>query len=158
MCRRTSLATGLNNRICEDFQAFQFFFLQMLKNFQGQTPWKFQGPKKNTKARARVILTLKTTYRLMTMSPFGFLMVHMTYICDCASSHTLVLLDIVGQSQLRQRPKRICFSSTLSRDIKAFNFSCIHCPSAAGGEKIRRPFGFPVHGTKTNELLQFNYI
>lgn len=36
--------------------------------------------------------------------------------------------------------------------------TCIHCISTTGGEKIPRPFGPALHGSKTNDLLQFDYI
>ena len=48
--------------------------------------------------------------------------------------------------------------STLSDDVRLFVRSCIHCLSTLGGEKIPRPFGPAVHGTKPNDLLQFDYI
>lgn len=43
-------------------------------------------------------------------------------------------------------------------DVPTFVHSCIHCLSTTGGEKVPRQFGPAVHGTKANDLLQFNYI
>jgi len=48
--------------------------------------------------------------------------------------------------------------STVSEDVSTFVRACIHCLSTLGGEKIPRPFGPSVHGTKPNDLLQFDYI
>ena len=50
------------------------------------------------------------------------------------------------------------FWSTMAEDVKTFIASCIHCLSTVGGEKIPRPFGPAVHGTKPNDLVQFDYI
>lgn len=43
-------------------------------------------------------------------------------------------------------------------DVKTFVCACIHFLSTIGGEKIPRPFGPAVHGTKPNDLVQFDYI
>lgn len=48
--------------------------------------------------------------------------------------------------------------STLSEDIHLFTKSCIHCLSTTGGETVPRPFGPAFHGTKPNDLVQFDYI
>lgn len=48
--------------------------------------------------------------------------------------------------------------STVSADVRSFVRAYIHCLSTLGGEKIPRPFGPAVHGTKPNDLLQFDYI
>lgn len=48
--------------------------------------------------------------------------------------------------------------STLTEDVQAFVRACIHCLSTVGGEKVPRPFGPAVHGTKPNDLVQFDYI
>lgn len=47
---------------------------------------------------------------------------------------------------------------TLEDDAKLFVSSCIHCLSTTGGEKVPRPFGPALFGTKPNDLLQFNYL
>lgn len=39
-----------------------------------------------------------------------------------------------------------------------FGRACIHRLSTVEGEKIPRPFGPSIHGTKENDLLQFDYI
>lgn len=39
-----------------------------------------------------------------------------------------------------------------------FIHTCIHCLSTSGGEKTAHPFGQFVHGTKPNDLLQFDYL
>lgn len=48
--------------------------------------------------------------------------------------------------------------STLPEDIALFTKSCIHCLSTTGGETVPRPFGPALHGTKPNDLVQFDYI
>lgn len=48
--------------------------------------------------------------------------------------------------------------ATLSDDVELFVQACIHCLSTTERECIPRPFGPSVHGTKPNELLQFDYI
>lgn len=48
--------------------------------------------------------------------------------------------------------------STLQADTQAFVRACIHCISTVRREKIPRPFGPAVHGTKPNDLLQLDYI
>ena len=48
--------------------------------------------------------------------------------------------------------------STMNADVRTFVRACIHCLSTVGGEKVPRPFGPAVHGTKANDLLQFDYI
>jgi transposase InsO family protein len=54
---------------------------------------------------------------------------------------------------------RSCFHwSTMTSDVQAFVRACIHCLSTVGGGKVPRPFGPAVHGTKPNDLLQFDYI
>lgn len=50
------------------------------------------------------------------------------------------------------------FWDTISSDVRTFVHSCIHCLSTTGGGKIPRPFGPALHGTKPNDLLQFDYI
>ena len=50
------------------------------------------------------------------------------------------------------------FWTSLTADVHNFVRSCIHCLSTTGGQKIPRPFGPAVHGTRPNELLQFDYI
>lgn len=47
---------------------------------------------------------------------------------------------------------------TLSNDVERFVRVCIPCISTTGGEPIPRPFGPFVHGTKPNDLPQFDYI
>lgn len=42
--------------------------------------------------------------------------------------------------------------------IQTFVKSCIHCLPTVGGNKVPRPLGAAVHGTKPNDLLQFDYI
>lgn len=48
--------------------------------------------------------------------------------------------------------------TTLEADVKLFVSSCIHCLSTTSGDKIPRPFGPSVHGTRPNDLIQFDYI
>lgn len=48
--------------------------------------------------------------------------------------------------------------STLSADVNLFTKACIHCLSTTGGETVPRPFGPALHGTKPNDLIQFDYI
>lgn len=50
------------------------------------------------------------------------------------------------------------FWSTMTSDVRTFVRSCIHCLSTIGGEKVPRPFGPAIHGTKANDLLQFDYV
>lgn len=58
------------------------------------------------------------------------------------------------KSALRDR----FFWPTLSVDIDMFVKSCIHCLSTTGGRRVPRPFGPAVHGTRPNDLLQFDYL
>lgn len=48
--------------------------------------------------------------------------------------------------------------STLHEDVSMFVKACIHCISTVGVEKVPRPFGPALYGTKPNDLLQFDYI
>lgn len=48
--------------------------------------------------------------------------------------------------------------STLRQDVQAFCKSCIHCVSTLGGRRVPRPYGPAVHGSKPNDLLQFDYL
>lgn len=47
---------------------------------------------------------------------------------------------------------------TLETDSKIFVSSCIHYLSTTGGEKVPRPVGPAMFGTKPNNLLQFDYL
>lgn len=53
---------------------------------------------------------------------------------------------------------KFAFWSTLSEDVRSFVQSCIYCLWTVGGERVPRPFGTALHGTKPNDLLQFDYI
>lgn len=46
----------------------------------------------------------------------------------------------------------------MTTDICTFVQECIHCTSTTGGKKVPRPLGEPLHGTKSNDLLQFDYL
>lgn len=46
----------------------------------------------------------------------------------------------------------------MTTDVRNFIRSCIRCLSTVGGGNTPRPFGPAVHGTKANDLLQFDYI
>ncbi len=50
------------------------------------------------------------------------------------------------------------FWATLTEDVRTFVKSCIHCLSTTGGVRVPRPFGPALHGTKANDLLQFDYL
>lgn len=63
-----------------------------------------------------------------------------------------------GATSTESTLKKYYFWSTLSADTKAFLSACIHCLSTTGGKKVPRPFGPAAHGTKPNDLLQFDYI
>jgi len=67
---------------------------------------------------------------------------------------------IVYHSTYRpKRTSRSCYLwSTMTSDVRSFVRACIHCLSTTGGGKIPRPFGPSAHGTKANDLLQFDYI
>lgn len=47
---------------------------------------------------------------------------------------------------------------TMTEDVKTSVRACFHCLPNLGREKIPRRFGPPVHGTKRNELVKFDYI
>ena len=47
---------------------------------------------------------------------------------------------------------------TLPADVQAFVRACTHFLSTVGGETVPRPYGPAIHGTKPNDLLQFDYI
>ena len=47
---------------------------------------------------------------------------------------------------------------TLTDDVRAFGRACIHCLSTLGGERVPRPFGPAMHGTKPSDLVQLDYI
>ena len=46
----------------------------------------------------------------------------------------------------------------MTTDVPSFVRACIQCLSTTGGGKIPRPFGPAVHGTKSNDLPQFEYF
>lgn len=48
--------------------------------------------------------------------------------------------------------------STDEEDMSNFVKACIHCLSTSGGGKEPRPYGPAFHGTKPNDLLQFDYV
>lgn len=53
---------------------------------------------------------------------------------------------------------KMFFWQTLSVDVRDFVKACIHCLSTKSGSKTPRPFGAAMHGTKPNDVLQFDYI
>lgn len=53
---------------------------------------------------------------------------------------------------------RHSFWLTIATDIQSFARACIKGLSTADGTKVPRPFGWAVHGTEGNNLLQFDYI
>jgi len=63
-----------------------------------------------------------------------------------------------GPSTTETVLRKYYFWSTMTTDVRSFVRACIHCLSTTGGGKIPRPFGPSVHGTKANDLLQFDYI
>lgn len=48
--------------------------------------------------------------------------------------------------------------STLQEDISFFVLSCILCRSAMRDETVPRRLAPAVHGTASNDLVQFDYI
>lgn len=46
---------------------------------------------------------------------------------------------------------------SLQADTESFVKSCIHCLSTATGEKVPRPLGHAVHGSRPNEVLHFDF-
>lgn len=46
----------------------------------------------------------------------------------------------------------------MEEDVHKFVRGCIHCISTTGGGSMPRPYGPSFHGTKPNDLLQFDYI
>lgn len=50
------------------------------------------------------------------------------------------------------------FWTTISADVHLFVSSCILCLSTTGGGNIPRPFCSALHGTKPNDLIQFDYL
>lgn len=52
-------------------------------------------------------------------------------------------------------PKFFCDS--LPREARLLCSACIHCLSTMGAERVPRSFGPSLHGTKANDLVQFDY-
>ncbi len=48
--------------------------------------------------------------------------------------------------------------STLKEDVKTFCRTCIHCLAIKGGVRVPPRYGPAFHGTKANDLLQFDYL
>lgn len=63
-----------------------------------------------------------------------------------------------GSSATEHDLRKYYFWSTLTSNIRTFVQACIHCISTVGGQKIPRSFGPSVHGTKPNDLSQFDYV
>ncbi len=63
-----------------------------------------------------------------------------------------------GQKATASIIRRQCFWKSLDVDVQTFVRNCIHCLSTNGGAKVPRPFGPTCHGTKPNDLIQFDYI
>jgi len=63
-----------------------------------------------------------------------------------------------GQDTTEKILRASFFWSTMTVDIRSFVRACIHCLSTTGGGKVPRPFGPATHGTKPNDLVQFDYL
>lgn len=63
-----------------------------------------------------------------------------------------------GAASTTTAVKKIFWWSTMSEDIRTFVQKCIHCMSTTGGKKVPSPLGEALHGTKSNDLLQFDYL
>ena len=63
-----------------------------------------------------------------------------------------------GIKSTKSELKKIFFWDTLSEDVDTFVAQCIHCLSTTRGVRVPRPFGPAVHGTRPNELIQFDYL
>lgn len=48
--------------------------------------------------------------------------------------------------------------STMKSDCREFVQQCLHCMTAASGEKIPRPLSSTVHGSRPNEVIHFDYL
>lgn len=47
---------------------------------------------------------------------------------------------------------------TLASDVRAFIRACIDCVATTGGDRVPRPFGLDMYGTKPNSLVKFDYL
>ena len=75
----------------------------------------------------------------------------------CVISHTSAAGHRGRASTLRTLSSLFYWDSIVE-DVGLFVKACIHCLSTTGGDRVPRPFAPAVHGTKPNDLVQFDYI
>jgi hypothetical protein len=48
--------------------------------------------------------------------------------------------------------------TTMAKDVKDFVQNCLLCVATIPGDKLPRPLGTPLHATKPNEILHFDFL
>jgi hypothetical protein len=46
----------------------------------------------------------------------------------------------------------------MAKDVKVFVQNCLHLVAKILGDKVLRPLGTPLHATKPNEILHFDFL
>ena len=57
-----------------------------------------------------------------------------------------------------QRLSEYCCWSDMERHVTEFVRQCLHCMDSKAGEKIPRPLGETVHGTRPGEVVHFDFL
>jgi Integrase zinc binding domain len=47
---------------------------------------------------------------------------------------------------------------TMAKDVKVFVQNCLHCAATIHGDKVPRPLGTQLHGTKLDEIFHFDFL